>query len=119
MQRGNSVAESSRTWVLFKNENSILRLKHDHRHEDGTEDQVTQYGGESPNVGLENLQMFPADSETAKRISYASTNVWWLTLAEKTFSYNLRRIGSDRVFTVEFDLSKPIIFNKKPWGWRE
>ena len=110
---------SSRTWVLFKNENAVLRLKHDHRHEDGTEDHVTQYGGESPNVGMENLQMFPADSETARRISYASTNVWWMTLDEKTFSYNLRRIGSNRVFTVEFDLSKPVVFNKKPWGWKE
>ena len=111
--------DQSRTWVLFKNEDSVLRLKHDHRHEDGSEDKVTQYGGQAPNVGLENLQMFPADVETANRISYASTNVWWMTLDEKTFSYNLRRIGSDRVFTVEFDLKNPIVFGRKPWGWKE
>lgn len=109
----------SRTWVLFKNENQILRLKHEHRHEDGTEDTVTQYGGENSNYGFENLQMFPADQETAKRISYASTNLWWITLDDKTFTYNLRRIGSDRLFTATFDLAKPIVFSEKPWGWKE
>ena len=110
---------SSRTWVLTKHDHSLLKLKHDHRHEDGSEDQVTQYGGQAPNVGFENLQMFPADAETANRISYASTNVWWITLDEKTFTYNLRRMGSDRVFTVEFDLSKSVNFAKKPWGWQQ
>lgn len=109
----------SRTWVLFKNENNILRLKHDHRHEDGSEDTVTQYGGENSNHGFENLQMFPADMETARRISYASTNLWWITLDDKTYTYNLRRIGSDRVFTATFDLTKPIEFNEVPWGWKE
>ena len=83
----------SRTWVLFKNEENILRLKHDHRHEDGSEDKVTQYGGQNSNHGFENLQMFPADQETAQRISYASTNLWWITLDEKSYTYNLRRIG--------------------------
>lgn len=111
--------DQSRTWVLTKNEEHILRLKHDHRHEDGTEDKVTQYGGENTNHGFENLQMFPADRETATRIPYASSNVWWMSLDDKIFTYNLRRVGSDRVFTVSFDLSKPIDFNKKPWGWKE
>ncbi len=111
--------DKSRTWVLFKNEKNILKLKHDHRHEDGSEDKVTQYGGQATNVGFQNLQMFPADEETANRISYASTNLWWITLDDKTFTYNLRRIGSDRVFTVTFDLTKPIEFNEKPWGWKE
>ena len=85
-----------RTWVLTKNKKHHIKLKHDHRHQDGTEDKVTQYGGESPNYGFENIQMFPVDTETATRISYASTNLWWITLDEKTFTYNLRRIGSDR-----------------------
>lgn len=110
--------DKSRTWVLFKNENNILRLKHDHRHENGSEDKVTQYGGENSNHGFENLQMFPADMETSKRIPYASTNLWWITLDDKTFTYNLRRVGSDRVFTATFDLSKAVNFNEKPWGWQ-
>ena len=112
-------ANQSRTWVLTKNENSILTLKHDHRHEDGSEDKVTQYGGTNSNHGFENLQMFPADQETAQRISYASTNMWWITLDDKTYTYNLRKIGSDRVFTATFDLTKPVEFNEKPWGWKD
>lgn len=111
--------DKSRTWVFTKDKKQILKLKHDHRHQDGSEDKVTQYGGESTNHGFENLQMFPADKETARRISYASTNVWWVTLDEKIFTYNLRRIGSDRQFTVTFDLEKPIQYNEKPWGWKK
>jgi hypothetical protein len=63
--------------------------------------------------------MFPADQETATRIAFASTNLWWITLDEKTFTYNLRRIGSDRLFTVEFNLANPIEFRKRPWGWKD
>lgn len=110
---------SSRTWILTKDDKSILKLKHDHRHQDGSEDEVTQYGGQATNIGFENLQMFPADEGTASRISYASTNVWWITLDDKTYTYNLRRIGSDRVFTATFDFTKPVEFNRKPWGWKE
>ena len=37
--------DHSRTWVLTRTPEG-LRLKHDHRHEDGSEDAVTQYGGD-------------------------------------------------------------------------
>ena len=63
--------------------------------------------------------VFPADQETADLISYASTNVWWITLDETSFTYNLRRIGTDRLFTVRFDLTKPISTPSAPWGWEE
>lgn len=110
--------DKSRTWVL-SSENDIITLKHDHRHEDGTPDKVTQYGGASTNSGLPNIQFFPADQETCDLISYASTNVWWITIDEKAFTYNLRRIGSDRVFSVSFDLTKPVETPFAPWGWKE
>jgi hypothetical protein len=109
--------DKSRTWVLTS-ENNIITLKHDHRHEDGTPDKVTQYGGTSTNSGLPNIQFFPADQETCDLISYASTNVWWITIDEKAFTYNLRRIGSDRVFSVSFDLTKPVETPSAPWGWK-
>lgn len=108
--------DRSRTWVLTR-QDGIIKLKHDHRHADGSEEEVTQYGGMSPNVGFENLQMFPADEETAERIPYASTNVWWITVDETSFTYNLRRIGSDRLFTVVFDLTTPVATPEAPWGW--
>ena len=38
--------DRSRTWVVTRTATG-LRLKHDHRHRDGSEDKVTQYGGDS------------------------------------------------------------------------
>ncbi|MDP2088467.1 MAG: hypothetical protein Q8J84_03605 [Flavobacteriaceae bacterium] len=110
--------DKSRTWVLSL-QNDRIQLKHDHRHKDGTPDEVTQYGGTTSNAGLPNIQFFPADQETADLISYASTNVWWITIDEISFTYNLRRIGTDRLFSVRFDLTKPISTPAAPWGWEE
>lgn len=107
--------DKSRTWVLTLDENHHIKLKHDHRLPDGSEEEVTQYGGTSSNSGLPELQMFPADTETAALIPQAATNVWWITLDENEFSYNLRRIGSDRIFTVVFDLTKEISPPGAPW----
>lgn len=106
----------SRTWVLKMDDDKIISLKHDHRHEDGTEEDLTQYGGTSANVGLANLQMFPADAHTAKILPAASTNIWWFTIDETGLTYNLRRIGSERLFTVRFDLTKTIETPDAPWG---
>src|SRR5690606_1879688 len=108
--------DKSRTWVLTKKEGRI-ELKHDHRHEDGTEDEVTMYGGTASNHGLAELQVFPADQETADLLPLAASNVWWITLDENTFTYNLRRIGTDRYFSVSFDLSKPVATPAAPWEW--
>lgn len=106
----------SRTWVLHLNDDKIISLKHDHRNPDGSEEDLTQYGGTSSNVGLANLQMFPADAHTSSILPAASTNVWWFTIDETSFTYNLRRIGSDRLFSVSFDLSKTIETPDAPWG---
>lgn len=108
--------DKSRTWVLTL-EGDRIQLKHDHRHEDGSEDSITQYGGISTNTGLENLQFFPADKETANLIPAAASNVWWVTLTKDSFSYNLKRLGSENSqFTVTFDLSKPVEIPGAPWG---
>lgn len=108
--------DKSRTWVLTL-EGDRIKLKHDHRHEDGSEDAITQYGGISTNSGLTTLQFFPADEETALLIPAAASNVWWITLNEDSFTYNLKRLGSDRPqFTVKFDLSKPVKIPGAPWG---
>lgn len=110
--------DQSRTWVLTF-ENNRMTLKHDHRHEDGSEDKVTQYGGTSPNSGLPGIQIFPANQQTSDLIAYASNNVWWITVDETSFTYNLRRIGSDRVFSVKFDLTKTVENPSAPWGWKD
>jgi hypothetical protein len=100
-------------------EKGLITLKHDHRHEDGTPDTITQYGGTSSNRGLATIQIFPADQQTSDLLPNASTNVWWITLDDKTFTYNLRRLGTDRVFSVSFDMSKPIECTDSPWGWED
>lgn len=106
----------SRTWIL-KYKNGRIELKHDHRHEDGTSDKVTMYGGTTSNSGLPGLAVFPADEETTTIIPAAASNVWWITVDETKYTYNLRRIGSDRFFSVAFDLTKEIEKPKPSWGW--
>ena len=108
----------SRTWILTK-ANDRIELKHDHRHEDGTNDDVTMYGGTTTNSGLPGIAVFPADQMTATTIPAAATNVWWITINNTTFTYNLRRIGSDRLFTVTFDITKPVEKPLPSWGWED
>lgn len=106
----------SRTWVLTHS-GSGLRLKHDHRHEDGSEDRVTQYGGDSRATSTATLMEFPADSFTQALIPTARSNVWTIELSATQFVYQLRRVGSDRRFRVEFDLTRPVTPPPAPWGF--
>lgn len=109
----------SRTWVFTRMPNHI-QLKHDHRHLDGTEDEVTQYGGTTSNDGSSTLQMFPADQHTVNILPAAATNVWWVELVPgKYFTYNLRRMGTDRLFTIQFDLTRTIDTPEASWGWKD
>lgn len=112
--------DKSRTWVLTRQKNGRMLLKHDHRHQDGKPDQVTMYGGLTTNSGSATRQMFPADDETVKVIAAAATNVWWIDLVSGDyFSYNLRRMGTERYFSIKFDLTKEVKTPDAPWGWRE
>lgn len=88
--------DKSRTWILTLREGRLL-LKHDHRHADGTPDKVTMYGGWAVDGGA-NRQRFAADSETAKLIPEAATNVWTLEIdsAKEQFIYALERHGQPR-----------------------
>ena len=110
--------DKSRTWVLTFKDNRI-KLKHDHRHRDGSEDKITQYGGQATNTGLADLQVFPADTQTAELLPAAATNVWFIGLDKDHFTYNLKRIGSNTDFSVEFDLSQPVENPGAAWGWEE
>ena len=108
--------DRSRTWVVTRTADG-LRLKHDHRHEDGTEDAITQYGGDSREGGTAEWQEFAADAHTAQLIPAASTNVWTMEVVPgERFAYALRREGTDRRFRVEFDLAQPVPAPPAPWG---
>ncbi len=109
----------SRTWVFTKTNQQLL-LKHDHRHKDGLPDSITMYGGQTTNSGMATLQMFAADQETTNILPAAATNVWWVELVPgKYFTYNLRRMGTDRLFSIRFDLSSAINIPEAPWGWKD
>lgn len=109
----------SRTWILTRTAGG-LRLKHDHRHADGSEDAVTQYGGDTRGAGTPSAQEFHADAHTAGLIPAAATNVWTVEiLPGERFAYALRREGTDRRFRVEFDLTRPVPAPPAPWGHAE
>lgn len=108
----------SRTWVLRYIDGKI-ELKHDHRHEDGSDDEVTMYGGTTTNSGLPDIAAFPADEETRKIIPAAATNIWWITVKDSVYAYNLRRLGTDREFSIAFDLTKEVEIPEPSWGWEE
>lgn len=108
--------DGSRTWVLTQTAGG-LRLKHDHRHQDGSADEITQYGGDTRGPGTASAQEFHADAHTAGLIPAAATNVWTVeVIAGQRFAYALRREGTDRRFRVEFDLTRPVTPPPPPWG---
>ena len=112
--------DRSRTWVLTRQKDGRILLKHDHRHEDGTADKVTQYGGLATNSGAATRQMFPADQQTVDILPAAATNVWWIDVVPgEHFSYNLRRMGSERYFSIKFDLKTEVKAPAAPWGWKD
>jgi len=100
--------DRSRTWVLTKTAKG-LQLKHDHRHEDGTPDKITMYGGVSTQANDALEQRFPADTYTAELLPAAATNEWTMAISPdgKTFSYILKRDGKLR-YQADFDFTKPL-----------
>ena len=105
--------DRSRTWILTRMQTG-LRLKHDHRHADGTPDAVTMYGGDTINPGTAVRQEFPVDAESIslferEGLTASVINVWAMEIVPgERFVYELSRPGTDRLFRVEFDLSRPV-----------
>ena len=105
--------DRSRTWVISRTYDG-MRLKHDHRHEDGRENPVTMYGGETATDGTESRQEFPVDRQSVRLfedrgLTASMNNVWALEIEpDERFVYELARPGTERLFRVEFDLSTPV-----------
>lgn len=110
--------DRSRTWVITKTDTG-LRLKHDHRHKDGSEDKLTQYGGDTVDAGTAMRQEFPADAFSKAMferdgMKVSMENTWAVEVNDtNVFAYELRR--PNRHFRVEFDLSKPVALPPAPW----
>jgi hypothetical protein len=104
--------DRSRTWIVTRTATG-LRLKHDHRHADGTEDAVSRYGGDTTAGGSASRQEFPADAFSKEMFvrenrAVSLTNVWAMEVEPgKLFAYELQR--PERHFRVEFDLSTPVV----------
>jgi hypothetical protein len=111
--------DRSRTWVITRTGQG-LRLKHDHRHQDGTPDVLTQYGGDSNGAGDAVKQHFPVDQFSKDLFAregrtVSLTNVW--TVEHKPgveFAYALNR--ENRHFRVAFDLTRAAPAPAPPWG---
>lgn len=115
------VWDRSRTWILTRTASGI-RLKHDHRHDDGSEDEVTQYGGDTDEVGTAGIQTFPADeftrTVTGALVRGADRNIWRMELSlGEGFSYRLTRTTFDNALRWAFDLTKPVTSPPAPWGY--
>ena len=111
--------DRSRTWIISRTTTG-LRLKHDHRHADGTADDVTLYGGDTADSGSASRQTFPVDAESIAMFertgrSVSSTNIWSVETNAAGFTYGLDRKG--RHFRVAFDYKKPVAPPHAPWGW--
>jgi hypothetical protein len=113
--------DRSRTWVLTRLPTGV-RLKHDHRHEDGTSDVLTMYGGDSVDGVSPDGLKFPADPFSRELFvrenrPVSVPNVWVVALIPgERFSYALTRPG--RELRVDFDLKKPVPAPPAPWGAR-
>lgn len=69
-----------------------IRLKHDHRQEDGSADAIAMYGGDT------------------------AADVWALEIEPgQRFVYELARPGTGRLFRVEFDLTTAIAEPPPRW----
>ncbi len=112
--------DRSRTWVIARTPDG-LRLKHDHRHADGSADAVTLYGGDSAPPGTARRQAFPVDAESVALFRRAGLtasveNTWALEhVPGERFVYELSR-PNGRLFRVEFDLTRPVAAPSPPWG---
>lgn len=113
--------DASRTWLITKT-GSGLSLKHDHRHKDGSEDALTQYGGHTVDAGWDQVQSFPADQFSKQLfvdqgIPQSIGNTWQMFIYPDKFSYRLIRQG--REFRVDFDLSEEVTPPAAPWGYKD
>ncbi len=111
--------DRSRNWILTRVDGTI-RLKHDHRHPDGTEEEISQYGGDAPVPGLPERQIFPADAHTADILPKRADNFWFMHfLDEDTFHYGVHWPKQGHSIRLEFDLSTPVEPPLLPWGYEK
>lgn len=98
----------SRTWVFIRHQDH-LELRHDHRHEDGTEEANSWYGATTLDEGTASRQEFVMQRN----------GMWvgWRVEIEpgRRYTYGTIRDGAWR-HHLEFDLTAPVEAPPPPWG---
>lgn len=104
--------DRSRRWIITRTDEG-LRLKHDHRDEQGVIHGYHMYGGDTADAGTADRQEFPVDQESIEQFlagdaAVSTTNIWAVEVKpDDIFAYELRR-PEGRFLRVEFDLTRPI-----------
>jgi hypothetical protein len=108
---------SSRILILTKGEDNIL-LQHDHRHHDGTSDDLTLYGGFTTDAGSANAQAFPESAESIEITkAHAPTrtwpSVWSIIVSFDNIVYQVVRPG--RTIKTKFNFKNTVANPPKAW----
>jgi hypothetical protein len=102
----------SRTWILTRHDGQI-ELRHDHRKPDGTDDDVTMYGGFTIDEGTPGRQIFQSVPRTQETGIFRG---WRLEIEPGVrYTYGTVR-GDEWSWRIDFDLSSPIENPPAPWG---
>ena len=105
--------DRSRTWIFTKHEDG-LEIRDDHRMPDGTEDEVTMYGGFSVDEGTAMRQEFKSVERTEETGIFRG---WRIEIEPgERYTYGTIR-GDEWSWRVDFDLSEPLDeLPPAPWG---
>ncbi len=113
IEEGPDAWDRSRTWVFFNHGTDGLELRHDHRHQDGSEEENTWYGG-SAIEGGERWQRFVYPPRTEEMGVFMG---WRVEIHPgERYTYGTMR-DDEWTFRVDFDLSKPVEPPPPPWGF--
>jgi hypothetical protein len=106
--------DRSRTWIYRLHDGNRLELRHDHRQEDGTEDEVTWYGAFTLADGSPTQQEFLREEPGADGLVRG-----WRVIIEPGVRYVYGTIrGDEWTWRVDFDLSSPLDeLPPPPWGY--
>ncbi len=104
--------DRSRTWIITHHGDS-LEIRHDHRYEDGTEEEDSMYGGfthDGENGTWHEFLYPPRTEEEGVPVG------WRLKISpNERYTYGTM-IDSEFTFRVDFDLSEPVEEPPAPWG---
>ena len=104
--------DRSRTWNFIRHDDR-LEIRHDHRKEDGTEDEDNWYGGFTEEPGSEAYQEFVyygREDPDGKRLG------WRIEIyPNERYTYGTIR-GDEWTWRVDFDLTEEIDAPPAPWG---